>query len=83
MTVAFPATTGAVSVGPPLMVKVTVPVGVPEPGATGATLAVKVTAWPDTDGFGDDETVVVLAVLPGRLVWVPVSADGKKLESPL
>ena len=41
--------------------KVTVPVGVPAPGATAATVAVKVTAWPVTAGLTDDvrATVVV------------------------
>src|SRR5262249_50385543 len=33
---------------------VTVPVGVPAPGATAATVAVKVTAWPVTAGLTDD-----------------------------
>jgi len=36
---------------------VTVPVGVPEPDVT---VAVKVTAWPNTAGFGDDPTAVVV-----------------------
>ncbi len=43
VTVAVPPASGAVRVGPPLMTKVTVPVGVPVPGATGATVAVIVT----------------------------------------
>ncbi|MFE1915742.1 hypothetical protein [Streptomyces anandii] len=34
------------------------PVGVPAPGATGATATVNVTGWPTTDGSGDDDTVV-------------------------
>ena len=37
---------------------VTVPVGVPEPDVT---VAVKVTGWPNTDGFGDDPTPVAVA----------------------
>src|SRR5688572_5803438 len=37
------------------------PVGVPVAGGTGATVAVKVTAWPVCDGFRDDATVVVVA----------------------
>ena len=40
--------------------KVTVPVGVPAPGETALTVAVKVTAWPNTDGFTDEVTVVEL-----------------------
>src|ERR1041385_1721138 len=37
---------------------VTVPDGVPAPGATGATFAVNVTAWPGADGDGAAVTVV-------------------------
>ena len=40
--------------------KVIVPVGVPEPGAIAAMLAVNVTDWPDTDGFTEEATAVVL-----------------------
>jgi hypothetical protein len=39
-------------------VNVTVPVGVPEPGA--AMTAVKITDWPGTAGLADDESVVVV-----------------------
>jgi hypothetical protein len=42
---------------------VTVPVGVPTPGETALTVAVKVTAWPDADGFTDEVTVVELLAL--------------------
>jgi hypothetical protein len=48
--------------------KVTVPVGVPAPGATALTVAVKVTDWPNTDGFTDEVTVVELDAL--LTVWV-------------
>src|SRR3954452_21336723 len=41
--------------------KVTVPVGVPPPGATAATVAVKVTAWPVTAGLTDDRRATVVA----------------------
>src|SRR5262245_1878461 len=41
--------------------KVTVPVGVPPPGATVATVAVKVTAWPVTAGLTDDFRATVVA----------------------
>ena len=37
---------------------VTVPVGVPD---VAATVAVKVTAWPNVEGFSEDATVVELA----------------------
>lgn len=43
--------------------KVTVPVGMPEPGATAATVAVKVTGWPKTDGFAEDITDIVVDAL--------------------
>jgi len=43
---------------------VTVPVGVPTPGAVTETVAVKVTACPTADGFGEeDNDVVVFALL--------------------
>src|SRR5580700_8698444 len=40
---------------------VTVPVGVPEPGAFAVTVVVKVIDWPKSDGFTEDETDVLLA----------------------
>ena len=49
---------------------VTVPVGVPLPGATTATVAVNVTDCPKTDGFADEITIVV--VLGMLTVWVRV-----------
>ncbi len=39
---------------------VTVPVCVPAPGAIAETVAVNVTDWPNTEGFGDDVTAVVV-----------------------
>jgi hypothetical protein len=39
---------------------VTVPVGVPTPGDTAVTVAVNVTDWPYTLGFGVDVTLVWL-----------------------
>jgi hypothetical protein len=44
-----------------VMVKVAVPVGIPEPGLSAATVAVKITLWPDTDGLADEVTDVVVA----------------------
>ncbi len=56
--------------------KVTVPVGVPAPGATALTIAVKVTGWPKTDGlFEETSAALVLA-----LVTVCVSAGELVLE---
>ncbi len=45
-------------------VNVTVPVGMPAPGATALTVAVKATVWPKTDGFTEAviADVVVLAL---------------------
>src|SRR5262245_41016158 len=43
--------------------KVTLPVGVPPPGATGVTVAVNVTEAPAIEGFDDDTTAVVVADL--------------------
>ncbi|MFI1538650.1 hypothetical protein [Streptomyces anandii] len=62
MTEAVPPTRVPLWVGDPSpKSKTTVPVGVPAPGATGATTAVMVTGWPTTDGSGDDDTTVVVA----------------------
>src|SRR3954447_9444339 len=47
---------------------VTLPVGVPPPGATAATVAVKVTAWPVTAGLTDDRRATVDAA--GLMVTV-------------
>ena len=40
--------------------KMTVPVGLPEPGLTGETVAVSVTGWPATEGLRLEVTVVVV-----------------------
>src|SRR5260370_23343144 len=44
----------------------TVPVGVPEPGGTTETVAVKVTAWPKEDGLLFE---VAAVSLPARLTF--------------
>ena len=58
----------------------TVPAAVPAPGETGATVAVKVTDSPNTEGVVEANAVVVLALfttwLTAELVLVT------KLESP-
>ena len=64
-------------------VKVTVPVGVPAPGATALTVAVKVITWPKTDGLAVELTVVLLESLLttcGEVESAPVEV--KKLVSP-
>src|SRR5262249_62426108 len=43
--------------------KVTVPVGVPAPGATTLTAAVKVTDWPVVEGFADELRMVAVEAL--------------------
>ena len=40
----------------------TLPVGVPVPGATADTDAVKVTGWPNTDGDPDDEMTLAVPI---------------------
>jgi len=51
----------AISLVPSL--NVTVPLGWPAPGAVTAMLALSVTSWPYTDGFGDDVTAMVVFAL--------------------
>ena len=59
---------------------VTEPVGVPLPGAFAATVAVKVTDCPKTDGFADEATEVVVGSWVTTSFSVPVA--GLKLVSP-
>jgi len=57
----------------PSITNCTVPVGVPDPGATTDIVAVKVTFWPGVDGLADEVTlVVVLALLTAMGLLVPV-----------
>jgi hypothetical protein len=64
----------------------TLPVGVPVPGATGATVAVKVTAEPNADGLALGLTAVVVDAcdttceIPG---WNVVLVSGSYVVSPL
>jgi hypothetical protein len=64
--------------------KVTVPEGVPLPGAVAVTVAVNVTDWPETEGLADElNAVEVLALFT---VWVngeAVLSLALKLPSPL
>src|ERR1043166_1437156 len=50
------------------MVNVTVPLGVPPPGDTTATVAENVTDWPNTEGLADEASVVVVSAT--FTVWV-------------
>src|SRR5437868_712334 len=61
--------------------KLTVPVGVPAPGAPALTVAVKVTAWPNTTALAEEVTVVVVAAWLIVCVRV-VEALPAKLASP-
>ena len=62
--------------------KVTVPVGVPEPGGLAVTVAVKVTLWPATEGLTEELSAVVVA--SWLMVWVSVAEVlVRKLASPL
>ncbi len=69
MAVLKVAVNGAVADNVPLPItvtpsrKLTVPAGLPAPGATTATVAVNVTLCPKTDGFTDEATVVVVLAL--------------------
>ena len=55
------ASSATVWLSPPGPVKVTVPVGIPEPGALVVTFAQTSTDSPQTDGFGSTETRVVVS----------------------
>jgi hypothetical protein len=68
--VATPPLSVAAPIGLPPSRKVTVPVGVPPP-IIGDTVAVKVTVWPKTLGFCDDDNVVVV----GRWAHAVVGAN--------
>jgi hypothetical protein len=62
--------------------KETVPVGVPAPGGVAATVAVKLTDWPNTDGFNEEVTRVL--VLEGFTVWsTGTDVLRSKVASPL
>nr|WP_207794556.1 hypothetical protein [Streptomyces bathyalis] len=71
LTLATPdALSGAVNAPPPApsTVNVTVPVGVPEPGVTAATVALNETGCPNTDGSGTDVTTVLVCFCVGVTV---------------
>ena len=55
-----PASVTALPKFTPLVLNCTVPVGVPVPGATALTVAVKLTDWPNTEGLTEEATVVVV-----------------------
>ena len=66
----------------PSILNWTVPVGVPEPGATALTVAVKVTGWPETEVLSEELIVVdVFALLTAWVKFAEVLP--LKLLSPL
>src|SRR5262249_41672111 len=60
--------------------KVTMPVGVPAPGATAVTVAVKVTDWPGAAGLTDGVTATAVTA---RLTVTPTTAEVLAGEVPL
>jgi hypothetical protein len=66
---------------PPLSLNVTAPVGVPAPGATAATVAVKVTCWPVT-GFAGEEVAVVVVGAGSTTSSSAVDAEPALFVSP-
>jgi hypothetical protein len=67
----FPVRVTVASVVAPSL-KVTLPVGVPAPGATVVTVAVKVSDWPKTDGLGPVVRAIAVVVLAWFTVCVTV-----------
>ena len=63
LKVAFPATSAVVPNVVDPSFNVTVPVGVPPPGATAVTVTLNVTVCPNVDGFGEEVIVVAVAAL--------------------
>src|SRR5262245_5338293 len=68
----LPAPTGALPSTVAPSRKVTVPVGVPAPGATAASVAVKVTAWRGAAGLTDDVRATAVAA---RLTVTAAAAE--------
>src|SRR5207247_654258 len=76
----LPAATLALQLCVPSLT-VTVPVGVPLPGAVAVTAKVKSTAWPTVDGFGVCPVIAVV-VAAGFTVW-PTPVEVLAAEVPL
>jgi hypothetical protein len=60
-----------------------VPVGDPVFGATTLTVAVKVTGWPDKEGFEEDTTAVVVGLTEFTVCVSAAEVLAVKLLSPL
>ena len=68
----------------PSSLKMTVPVGVPAAGAAAATVTVKVTDWPKTDGCADEPRLTVeFAMFTTWLNGLAVLSLAVKFVSPL
>src|SRR5689334_8368652 len=80
--VADPKLRELVASGVPPSWKTTKPVGVPAPGNTAATVAVKVTDWPKTEGVSEVVTVVAVSAWLAVCVTTP-EVLVLKLRSPL
>src|SRR5439155_14665289 len=61
---------------------VTVPVGVPLPGAVAATVNVKLTAWPTADGFGVWSVIVVVVMAAVTVCVTPAEVLPPMFASP-
>jgi hypothetical protein len=82
LKLAWPLLSGTLGCAALSIVKVIVPVGVPAPGATAATAALKVTDCPNTDGLTLEPKVITL--LARFTVWLRLAdALALKLASPL
>src|ERR1700691_1262199 len=68
--------------GLPLLVKVTVPVGVPPPGGLALTVSVKVTDWPDADPDGADELSTEVVESPSTTCVSGAEVEVAKLALP-
>ena len=81
-SVAVPEVRVAVPMETPPSIKVTVPVGVPAPGGCAVTVAIKLMAWPNTEGLAELANVVVVAAL--FTTWTMALLEGlwRKLLSP-
>lgn len=79
LKVATPSVRLPIPSAPLAEVKVTTPVGVPAPGGATVTVAMKVTDWPVSDGFG----ALVGAVVVAALTVVKIAAVCPAWRTPL
>src|SRR2546428_5919401 len=63
-------------------VTVTVPVGVPLPGAVAVTVNVKLTGWPSVDGFGVCPVMAVVVAAAFTVWLLPADAPVAKFALP-